>query len=125
MSLFDLKVHSNIDVETISDLWEKMQKEYTTIETIPNTAFLCSWYHLSMGYDAGYYSYLWSEVYSHDLYTKFAESSKGCMDTDLGYNYRKMILEPGANDDFVNLMKKFLGRPPNNDAFLKYLNISK
>ncbi|ORX44127.1 Metalloendopeptidase family-saccharolysin & [Piromyces finnis] len=124
MSLFDLKVHSNIDIEIISNVWEKMQKEYTNIETISNTSFLCSWYHLTMGYDAGYYSYLWSEVYSHDLYTKFAESSKGCMDTDLGFNYRKFILEPGANDDFINLMKKFLGRPPNNNAFLKYLNIT-
>jgi len=123
MSLFDLKVHSNIDVETISMIWEKMQKEYTGIETIPNTAFLCSWYHLSMGYDAGYYSYLWSEVYSHDLYTMFAKSPKGCMDTDLGYDYRKKILEPGANDDFIVLMEKFLGRPPNNKAFLNYLNI--
>jgi len=125
MSLFDLKVHSNIDVETISEVWETMQKEYTSIETIPNTAFLCSWYHLSMGYDAGYYSYLWSEVYSHDLYTKFAESTHGgCLDTDLGYDFRKKILEPGANEDFVVLMEKFLGRPPSNKAFLNYLNIN-
>jgi len=68
-----------------------------------------------------YYSYLWAEAYSHDLFTKFSSSPHGCFDHNEGLRYRRYILEPGANVDAINMLRRFLGRDPNTTAFLKVI----
>ena len=78
--------------------------------------------HLMGGYGAGYYSYLWSEVYAQDMFTKF--EAKGLMNPVAGKDYRTWILEPGGSKDPMDLIRGFLEREPNNKAFLKKLGIS-
>lgn len=67
------------------------------------------------GYDAGYYGYLWSEVYSLDMfYTAFkANPANGTV----GRRYRHTVLEKGGSVDPNVLLEQFLGRPANSDAF--------
>lgn len=79
--------------------------------------------HLIGGYDAGYYGYLSSQVYSADMfYTFFKENP---MDPEQGRRYRKMILEKGGSEDENEILKAFLGRPPKGDAFYQELGIKK
>jgi Zn-dependent oligopeptidase len=72
--------------------------------------------HLLSGYVSTYYSYLWSEVYSADLFTVFKK--EGIFNKELGMRYRKTILAPGGSVDSIESVIKFLGRKPNNKAFL-------
>jgi len=72
------------------------------------------------GYDAGYYGYLWSQVYSLDMfYTAFkANPSDGVV----GRRYRHTVLEKGGSQDEMLTLEQFLGRKPTTDAFYKDLD---
>ena len=67
--------------------------------------------HLIGGYTSSYYSYLWSQVYSSDLFAQFEE--KGLFNKELGMKYRKIILAPGGSRDSMDSLLHFLGRTPN------------
>lgn len=86
----------------------------------PSTHFQSGFGHL-FGYDAGYYGYLWSQVFGDDMYTKFEATSP--MDTDTGLHYRRTILERGGTVDGDQLVRDFLGREPNSEAFLRGLGL--
>ena len=80
-----------------------------------NTHQQASFEHL-LDYAASYYGYLWADVYAHDMFSVFDEN--GVMDIKLGKRFRETILEKGGAEDPMLLIEKFLGRKPNNRAFL-------
>jgi thimet oligopeptidase len=84
------------------------------------THFQSGFGHL-FGYDAGYYGYLWSHVFGDDMYTRFEASSP--LDRATGARYRGTILERGGAVDGDQLVRDFLGREPNSDAFLRGLGL--
>lgn len=87
---------------------------------IPGTHFQSGFGHL-FGYDAGYYGYLWSHVFGDDMYTRFEEA--GPLNPALGREYRRRVLERGGGEDGDSLVRDFLGREPNSDAFLRGLGL--
>src|SRR5690606_41863288 len=87
----------------------------------PNTYPEAGFGHLMGGYDAGYYGYLWSEVYAADMFTRF--SREGLKNAEAGIAYRQAILEPGGTEDPMILIQRFLGREPNQKAFLRNLGL--
>ncbi|KAI9144076.1 hypothetical protein BKA69DRAFT_1026020 [Paraphysoderma sedebokerense] len=119
MSLFDMYIHMPEFCKMIS-LWKQLQKTVNGMDMVEDTMPFCTWYHLA-GYDAGYYSYLYSEVFSHDCFSVFKSSSAGCHDVELGMKYRKCILDPGATLDGNTMVNSFLGREPNDKAFLEFV----
>jgi Zn-dependent oligopeptidase len=74
--------------------------------------------HLGNGYDAAYYTYLWSAAIAQDLLTRF---DKGLLDRDAIQTYRKYILEPGRSRSATELVEGFLGRPFSLEAWSKTL----
>ena len=87
---------------------------------LPGTHFQSGFGHL-FGYDAGYYGYLWSHVFGDDMYTRFEQ--RGALDRETGARYRRTILERGGSVDGDELVRSFLGREPNNTAFLRGLGL--
>lgn len=116
----DLDLHTG-KVKDASLAYRKMNKAYFNIE-LPEkeTLFPAGFGHL-VGYDAGYYSYLWALVYACDAFESFKnKGNKNVMtNIEVGMKWRREVLEKGSSDDELKLMKKFLGREPNNKAFLK------
>lgn len=97
----------------LSDLWRKY---ITTVRFEPRTHFQASFGHL-MGYGSKYYSYLWSQVYARDLFALIEEH--GLLDKNIGKRYREEVLGKGGAQNPMQLITKFLGRPPQQDAFLQ------
>ncbi|MDP4114634.1 MAG: M3 family metallopeptidase [Bacteroidota bacterium] len=72
----------------------------------------------SLGYEAGYYSYLWSAVLDADAFQAFQEH--GLFDKKTADSFRQNILEVGSRGDLMKFYKQFRGRAPKVDALLKY-----
>jgi Zn-dependent oligopeptidase len=45
------------------------------------------------------------------------------MDAKTGERYRKEILEVAASEEEMDMLRNFLGREPNSDAFMKSLGL--
>ncbi|GAW10800.1 hypothetical protein ANO14919_001350 [Xylariales sp. No.14919] len=78
--------------------------------------------HLIGGYDAGYYGYLSSEVYSADMF--HSSFKKDPMNGKEGRRYRHTVLERGGSQDEMETLKQFLGRAPSSDAFYAELGLA-
>lgn len=88
---------------------------------IPGTMFQASFTHL-VGYEGAYYGYLWSLVYAQDMFTRFEE--KGPLSSEAGMYYRKKILARGGSMDEMEMLRDYLGREPNTEAFFKHLGLT-
>lgn len=123
LGTFDMTLHDLYDPngsKTTTDVLKSVQSDISLIEYVEGTHFHTAFGHLT-GYGASYYGYLWSKVYAQDMFSIFDE--KGILDTTTGIRYRDIILSSGSSRDELELVKEFLGRDPNNEAFLKELGL--
>ncbi len=86
----------------------------------PDSHYYCSFIHLN-GYGARYYGYMWSKVFALDLFSYIKPYGLFCR--MIGEKYIRDILAPGGSKEPEEMLKTFLGREPNEDAFFKDLGI--
>ncbi|KAG5476459.1 hypothetical protein LSCM1_04165 [Leishmania martiniquensis] len=86
-----------------------------------STHFECAFGHLT-GYGAGYYGYMWSKVFALDLF-EYIRSHNGLLDPKMGHRYVDCIIGVGGSQDPNDMLAKFLGRQPNNEAFLRNIDV--
>jgi thimet oligopeptidase len=79
-----------------------------------------SFIHL-MGYGAKYYSYMWSKVYALDLFA--AVKREGLTNPAVGQRLIAQVLGKGGSAEPADLLRDFLGREPNMQAFLENLGL--
>jgi peptidyl-dipeptidase Dcp len=72
--------------------------------------------HITGGYDAGYYSYIWSAVLDNDAFEAF--ENNGIYDEETAWSFRK-LLEKNGTADPMKLFMNFRGREPEIDALLR------
>jgi peptidyl-dipeptidase Dcp len=73
--------------------------------------------HITGGYSAGYYSYVWSEVLDADAFEAFQEN--GLFDQETAAAFRTNILERRGAEDPEVLYLRFRGREPSVEPLLK------
>lgn len=82
-----------------------------------DTFFPAAFVHLVCGYEAGYYSYMYSRIYAADMFATIFKDNP--LSPANGKKYRQCILAPGASKDAIELVTDFLGRAPKRDAFFE------
>jgi thimet oligopeptidase len=120
-SLLDMDMHTNKVKGALNTYSSKLSKKITGINGPLKSFHPAGFGHLAHGYDAGYYGYHWSEVFAQDMFTEFQK--KGLLNRAIGEKYREWILEKGSSMDEMELVKGFLGRKPNNKAFLRSIGV--
>jgi len=119
-SLLDMRYHTTRGKVDTTKVYDKLMRKISLIPLSPDCHPQANFGHLMGGYEAGYYSYLWSEVIAQDLFGAFEAS--GVMNPETGKKYRELILAPGRSYDEAAQVEKFLGRPAGEDAFLKSID---
>jgi Zn-dependent oligopeptidase len=92
----------------------------TQIPFPDGTHMIASFGHLN-SYGANYYGYLWSRVFAQDIFSVFEKN--GTTDAKTGERYRKEILEVAASKQELDMLRHFLGREPNSDAFMHSIGL--
>jgi len=118
-ALFDIKLHTENTKDT-AVMYAKLIKKYTDV-VLPKTQIFPAGFGHMMGYDAGYYGYMWSKVFAVDMFSRFKRA--GLLNKKVGYEYRKIILERGSSEEEMKLLEKFLKRKSDNKAFLKEIGL--
>lgn len=93
----------------------------TIYKPVAGTLFQSSFGHL-VGYNGAYYGYLWSLVYAQDMFRRFEEL--GVTSPQAGDYYRSKVLSRGGSMDAMDMLRDYLGREPNMDAFYKHLGLN-
>jgi thimet oligopeptidase len=115
---YDLTLHDQYDPNgdiTTTEVLSELQNDILTMPYTDGTHFQCAFGHLN-GYGSSYYGYMWSLVYAQDMFSIFQEN--GILDQPTGLRYRNIILAKGSSEEPLDLVIEFLGREPNNEAFL-------
>lgn len=120
LAFLDMAWHTlEKDPDNDIDHFEKeAMKKTELLPRVEGSNISCSFGHLfSGGYAAGYYGYKWSEVLDADAFSLFSE--KGIFDRATADAFRENILEKGGSAEPGELYRRFRGREPSIEAFLK------
>ncbi|MHC5004027.1 MAG: M3 family metallopeptidase [Planctomycetota bacterium] len=123
--LYDMTLHTDptgeVDTTRVAmDLWDPDGENVELYDPVPETHFQAAFGHLT-GYQAGYYGYQWSLVYASDMFQRFKEL--GMLDPEAGRYYRDRILARGGTVDGLDLVREYLGREPDMNAYLEHLGL--
>lgn len=117
--MLDLELHGP-GAEKDLDAINQSTTEIALIPFHTGTFYPAGFGHL-FGYDAGYYGYLWAKVFGDDMFSRF--EAEGILDPGVGTDYRTRVLAPGGSREPMDMLRDFLGREPNQSAFLRLLGI--
>lgn len=117
-SFLDMKLHGKSYDCDYNQLFSDIYNDLLGIKLPENHGFVQTFEHL-MGYQAGYYGYLYSKSFAVCMFEEKFKNHE--LDPIIGMEYRKKIIAPGNTREFMDLMIDFLGHPPTNDAFINSL----
>ena len=118
---YDMKLHTADTTPDSTKLYFELTKKIRGLPLTKGTIPQASFGHIMGGYDAGYYGYLWSEVIAEDFFGEFKKH--GVFNPEIGLKFRRPILEKGGTLDEEKMVENFLGRPANNEPFLRAIGL--
>jgi peptidyl-dipeptidase Dcp len=121
-ALLDMEWHSITSDTEITDVatFEKQALakhglDYTPVPPRYKTTYFS--HSFGGGYSAGYYAYLWTEVFAADAFSYMMDN--GGLTLENGQKYRDTILSKGNSQDLMQDYIDFTGKKPSTDALLK------
>ncbi|KAK2757150.1 metallopeptidase [Colletotrichum kahawae] len=128
---FDMAVHrldNRDENQTFTALWNCLRREIVPTEDLSALGAGDEWGHgytnighLMNEYDAGFYSYLFSKVYSQDIFSTAFKSDP--MSVEAGRKYRYGVLEKGGSQPEMTTLQEFLGWEAKMEAFYEDLGL--
>ncbi len=121
LSLLALGYFAPGENKDTNEIMKKLHEQYMNgFRFEPKAHFQAAFSHL-IGYAAKYYGYMWSKVFALDMFYKVKEA--GLLNPEIGEKIVDLVLSKGGSVDPDIMIKNFLGREPNQKAFLKDLGI--
>ncbi|TRZ46248.1 M3 family metallopeptidase [Robertkochia solimangrovi] len=124
IALYDINLYDKYDPEhplNTDQLWKDIETDMGIMPYyMEGTHRQASIIHFNT-HPVYVYGYLWSNVYAEDMFTEFEKN--GLLDAETGMRYRKLILSNGSQRDVDEVVEEFLGRPTNNEAYIKSLGL--
>jgi len=105
----------DVDLDAVT---KEATTRYTLFTPVEGTHMYASFGHLG-GYSSAYYTYMWDLVIAVDFFGQFDHGN--LLAGDAPMKYRRVVLEPGGSMSANDLVKNFLGRPQNMEAFQKWM----
>jgi thimet oligopeptidase len=118
LAMLDLGYHTAEPGTDSTKLLEKIHNDYFSFGYVPGTHFQSSFGHL-IGYDAGYYGYQWALSLAYDVLSRFKD--EGLMSSKVAGDWRHKVLARGGAHEERKLIEEFLGRPPSEEAYARFL----
>ena len=122
-SVYDMMLYNRYDPENpmpTDDIWPYIGQRFVQSRYIEGTHEQASWIHVNT-HPVYMYGYLWSDVYAEDMFTQFEQN--GLRDTETGIRYRQLIMGNGTQRPIEEAVEEFLGRPSNNEAYVRSLGL--
>jgi thimet oligopeptidase len=122
---YDMTLHTRTSKDAPTDtgkLWKDLSIQITKVPPPEASNGAATFGHIVGGYQACYYGYLWSEVFAADIFKQFKE--KGIFNGALGRTYRNKVLAYGGSRSEMESLVDFLGREPNNEAFMEQTGLA-
>ncbi len=120
-ALFDFVLHLEYDPAQgarVLAVLERVRKQVAVLHPPAWQRFPHGFSHVfAGGYAAGYYSYLWAELLSADVFGEFEEH--GVIDRATGERFRREFLAVGASRPALESFIAFRGRRPEPEALLR------
>jgi thimet oligopeptidase len=85
---------------------------------VPGDHFWASFTHLN-SYSSNYYTYVLDKVIALDFFAQF--DPQDLLRGPAGMRYRRAVLAPGSTRPAAQLVRDFLGREPNLDAYRRWM----
>jgi thimet oligopeptidase len=117
LSFVSLEYYKEGEHKDLYTVWHRLSAACSVgVVLDPTSHGYASFGHLPE-YNARYYGYLWARVFAHDLFGEFKKH--GLLNPAIGKRYLDTILAQGGSQDPNKMLADFLGRAPNNEAFLR------
>ena len=119
-STYSLDLHDHAPDQI--DLDAMLRADYTRFYPYPfvdGNRFYAGFGHL-MGYTSNYYTYVLDKVIAIDFFSQFDKNN--LLAGEAAMRYRRTVLEPGGSKPGTELVRSFLGRPQNLDAFKVWMD---
>ena len=99
-------------------VYERDYTRFSSVSMLPGDHFWASFTHLN-SYSSNYYTYVLDKVIALDFFAQF--DSGDLLGGPAGMRYRQTVLAPGATRPAAQLVRDFLGRDMNLEAYRRWM----